>query len=123
MSNWQNSRFNEQQWNSLQALVDDIRDTSSSQDERNEFDFVESTDDDDDETSFWKLEELKFFDSHFSNSYDLESMIRDDKNVYYRNVHLFVERVKNLIVIKNVIMIKQNLNICLRNYALIWYTI
>ena len=46
-------------------------------------------------------------------------MIRDDKNVYYRNVHLFIERVKNLIVTKSANVIRTNPNICLRDYALI----
>ena len=49
-------------------------------------------------------------------------MIKDDKNVYYRNVHLFCERIRNLTVIKNEELIRANLSICLFDYALIWYT-
>ena len=38
-----------------------------------------------------------------------------DKNIYFRNVHLFVERVQNIIKIKNLEMIRNNLYICLRD--------
>ena len=55
-------------------------------------------------------------------SYGTEPMIRDGKDLWIRNVHFFVERVKNLIAIKNAAVVRQNLNTCLRGYALIWYT-
>ena len=48
-------------------------------------------------------------------------MIKNDKNVYYRNVHLFCERIRNLIVIKSEELIRINLNICFFDYAFIWY--
>ena len=51
-------------------------------------------------------------------SYDIEPMIRDDKNIYYYNVHIFIERMLDLIIIKNQKFIKINLNICLKKDAL-----
>ena len=42
-------------------------------------------------------------------------MIRNNKNVYYRIIYLFVEKILNLIITKNYNLIKTNLNICLRN--------
>lgn len=50
-------------------------------------------------------------------------MIRDDKDVYYRNVHLFIERMLDIVITKSVDLVRTNLNTCLRNIALIWYTI
>ena len=50
-------------------------------------------------------------------------MIRDDKNIYYRNVHIFIERVLDLITIKNQKFVKINLNICLKKNALMWYIV
>ena len=38
-----------------------------------------------------------------------------DKNIYFRDVDIFIDRVKNMIVIKNVELIRQNLYICFRN--------
>jgi hypothetical protein len=43
------------------------------------------------------------------------------KDIYFRNVHLFLKRVKNVIRVKNVNQVRQNLFICLRNLTLQWY--
>ena len=58
-----------------------------------------------------------------SSFYESRFIIRDNKNVYYRNVHLFVEKILNLIVTKNHDLIKTNLNICLRDNVFIWYIV
>lgn len=50
-------------------------------------------------------------------------MIQDDKDVYYQSVHLFVERVKDFIKIKEDKILRTNLNTCLREKALIWYIV
>lgn len=49
-------------------------------------------------------------------------MVRDGKDVYYRNVNLFVERILDLAATKGHDAVKTNLNTCLRGTALIWYT-
>ena len=77
--------------------------------------------DNDHDTSTWRFEDFDFFDSHLSAKYESESMIRDDKNVYYRNVHFFIERILDLVATKNHDVVKINLNTCLQNIALIWY--
>ena len=48
-------------------------------------------------------------------------MIKNDKNFYYRNVHLFCEKIKNLIITKKQKIVRVNLNICFRNFVFIWY--
>ena len=55
------------------------------------------------------------------SKYESKSMIRNDKNVYYRNVHLFIERILNLVVTKDHDVVKINLNTCLQDIALNWY--
>ena len=50
-------------------------------------------------------------------------MIRDDKNIYYHNIHIFIERMLDLIAIKNQKFIRINFNICLKKNALIWYIV
>ena len=42
-----------------------------------------------------------------------------DKNIYFRNVIYFIDRIKNMIEIKKVEIIRQNLYICFRNIVLI----
>ena len=95
---------------------------SKSQNESNEKIFIEFVDIDID-TSIWKSKKLDFFNSYLSINYDIDFIIWDDKNIWIRNLYLFVERVKNIIITKKITLIKQNLNICLRDYVLIWYII
>ena len=41
-----------------------------------------------------------------------------DKNIYFRDVHVFIERVKDMIIVKSAKKIRNNLYICLRDIAL-----
>ena len=43
--------------------------------------------------------------------------------MYYHNVHFFVEKILNLIVIKKHDLMKTNLNICFHNNVFIWYIV
>ena len=73
----------------------------------------------------WNVDEIEFFDF----MYDGKSAVTDnpiehaDKNTYFRNVNDFIDRVKNMIDVKKANMIRQNLYICFREIALVWYTI
>ena len=82
---------------------------------------VENNDDND--ISIWRSKNLDFFDSHLSLFYEFEFIIRNNKNVYYRNVHFFVEKILNLIVIKKHDLMKTNLNICFYDNVFIWYIV
>lgn len=44
------------------------------------------------------------------------------KNVYYRNVVLFMERIQNLAIFKGIALVKANIPTSLRASALKWYT-
>ncbi len=41
-----------------------------------------------------------------------------EKNIYFKDVHLFLKRVKNVIRVKNVNQVRKNLFICLRDLTL-----
>ena len=56
--------------------------------------------DDENSTSQWKSKKLNFFDSFLSTFFDVDFMIKNDKNFYYRSVHLFCEKIKNLTITK-----------------------
>ena len=43
------------------------------------------------------------------------------KNTYFRNVHVSLDRAKNIVTIKNVDLVRSNLFTCLRDQTLIWY--
>jgi hypothetical protein len=53
----------------------------------------------------FKFEELKFFDPELSEKYSTGDLIYSDKNTIYRNVHLFIERIRNIIKIKILIIV------------------
>ena len=44
------------------------------------------------------------------------------KDTYFRNIHLFVERAKDLATTKGEELVRQNLYTCFRGVALAWYT-
>ena len=102
----------------------EMQQTQQNNDQSEFFEFSDSSnsfDENNDENSFWRFEDLDFFDIKLSTFFEFDFMIRNDKNVYYRNVHLFCKRIRNLIVIKNEKLIRINFNICFFDYAFIWY--
>jgi len=46
-------------------------------------------------------------------------MVREGKDIYYRNVYLFIERIKDIILTKGEELVRTNLNTYLRGSALI----
>ena len=59
--------------------------------------------------------------------YDDKSMNIDDfivyieKNIYFKDVHYFIRHIKNITTMKKIDIIRQNLWICFRKIALIWW--
>lgn len=70
----------------------------------------------------WNASEIGFFDPHLDKSYGEGEVVTVGRDLYYRSVILFIERIKDLAQIKDVSMIRTNLNTCLRGFALEWYT-
>ena len=74
--------------------------------------------------SRWNLANLDFFDLMYDDKFvsTEETMKHIEKNTYFRDVHFFIERVKNLVTIKDIELIRENLWTCLRDTALAWWT-
>ena len=53
-----------------------------------------------------------------NKSYGKGKVITVGKDVYYRLVILFIERIKDLASVKGTILIRSNINTCLRGTAL-----
>ena len=72
----------------------------------------------------WNAAEIEFFDSLYDEkSAAIENVIEhSEKDIYFRNVHVFIERVKDMTQIKDDILIRNNLYSRLRNIAFAWYT-
>lgn len=73
-----------------------------------------------------RAKEMKFFDSKYQSertSIIIVAIINASKYVFYRDIYVFVNRLKDLIVLHNNNAIKNILVVCLRDFALIWYSI
>ena len=70
--------------------------------------------------SKWNSDDLDFFDSMYDDKFvKNETAIEHiEKETYFRDVHLFVERTRDIAMIKNVEMIRENLWMSLRDIAL-----
>ena len=90
----------------------DFNDSIDSSDSSEFFD----DNDNDNDTSRWQSIDLEFFDSYYENKFFVivSSMTHFDKDVIFRDVHVFVNRVKELIIIKKAKLIRNNLSTCLR---------
>ena len=121
--NYQNFEFNRQQYEILQTFFVDVKNHAQFDFQRNQK-FVESFDSFDDfETSRWNSNEINFFDFMYDDKFSFidNSIEHANKNTYFKNVHLFTERIKNMIVMKEAKLTRQNLYICLRKFVLTWY--
>lgn len=60
---------------------------------------------------------VNYFDSFYkSKSVDTVFAIEYiNKNIFFRDIHVFIDRVKNVTKIKNDILLQQNFQICLKN--------
>ena len=79
--------------------------------------------DNDNDTSRWQSIDFEFFDFYYENKFFVivSSMTHFDKDVIFHNVHVFVNRVNKLIIIKKAKLVRNNLSTCLRKQALIWH--
>ena len=73
----------------------------------------------------WIASDIGFFDPHFNGrSVDTaEAMEHSGKDTYYRDVFVFLDRIKDYAETRSPELVRQNLLSCLRGTALAWYTI
>jgi hypothetical protein len=72
----------------------------------------------------WVTADLEFFDSIYDEKFTVttDSMQHVDKDTYFRDVYLFIDRIKNIAIIKEIETVRNNLYTCLRDTVMIWYT-
>ena len=70
----------------------------------------------------WNPADLGYFDPHLDKSYGEGEIVTVGKDLYFRSVILFVERIKDLATVKGDALVRTNLNTSLRGAALKWYT-
>ena len=71
----------------------------------------------------WNPSNIGFFDPHFNEKIiAIASVMKhSEKDIYFRNIHLFLKRCSNIATIKGDQIVRNNLFICLRELALQWY--
>ena len=65
------------------------------------------------------MEDIGFFDLNLSISYSESEVVLVGKKLYYRNIILFIKRIKDLVIIKRYELVRANLNTYLRKITLI----
>ena len=72
----------------------------------------------------WNAANLEFFDSLYDEKFAAtrNAIEHSEKNIYFRDVYIFIERIKNIAQIKENLIVRNNLYICFRETILAWYT-
>ena len=70
----------------------------------------------------WNQAELGYFDPHLDSVHGDGEVVSVRKEVYYRNVVLFVQRIQSLVTFRGAGLVKGNIATSLRGSALEWYT-
>ncbi len=71
--------------------------------------------------SAFRAEDIGFFTPHLDEAYGKGDIVQMGKDVYYRDVHLFLGQAKAAATIKGSHLICISLHICLREDAQQWY--
>lgn len=70
----------------------------------------------------WNQSDLCYFNSHLDKAHDESKIVSVGKDVYYRNIVLFVQRLHNLVTFKRISLVKTNITTSFWGFALEWYT-
>ena len=73
-------------------------------------------------TERWNQADLGYFDLHLDRAYGEGEVVSVGKDLYYRNVVLFVQRLQSLVAFREAALVKANIATSLRGSALDWYT-
>lgn len=70
-------------------------------------------------TNRWNQSDLGYFDSHLdTKTHGVSKVVLIGKDIYYRNVVLFVQRIQNLVTFKGAALVKTNIPTSLREFTL-----
>jgi hypothetical protein len=68
----------------------------------------------------WTIDEIEFFDSNVDED---DSVINVDRHVFYKDIYVFVDKLKNMIIIRDDDKLRTVLSQCFRDAFLIWHFI
>ena len=70
----------------------------------------------------WNASEVGVFHPDMDDSLGKGPIVHTSRETYFRDVHLFCDRMNDMVKIKGLDLIRQNVWQCLRGSALEWYT-
>lgn len=70
----------------------------------------------------WNQANLGYFNPHLDRAYGEDNIVSVEKNVDYRNIVFFVQRLQSLVTFRSAALIKANIATSLRGFALKGYT-
>lgn len=70
----------------------------------------------------WNQADLGYFDPHLDKGHGEGEVVSVRKDLYYRNVVLFVQRLQSLVTFKGAALVKVTVTTSLQGSALEWYT-
>ena len=116
-TNHQGTGFTEQQWNALQTLIGTLRANPAPTPPAPPAPETHHS-------NRWNAADIGFFDPHYDGktAATAPAIEHAGKDTYFRDVHVFIERVKDMATIKGGESVRTNLYSCLRGIALEWYT-
>ena len=84
--------------------------------------FVRTTNDNQFIDIYWYIEEFGYFQSDLviNDCNSLNNIIIIEWNMIYHNVDIFYKRVKDIIIIKEFKIIRDNLHLCLHDFTNQW---
>ena len=92
---------------------------------------IDNTNDSNDSTKLenrefkkWNFEKIDYFDSKYddSDNHNSSLLVNFEKNFYYRDVYVFVDRLKNLASLREFEKLRIVISQCLRDSTLIWHS-
>ncbi len=73
-------------------------------------------------TERWNQADLGYFDPHLDRAHGEGEIVSVGKDVYYRNVVLFIQHLQSLVTFRGAALVKANIATSLQGSALEWYT-
>lgn len=70
----------------------------------------------------WNQSDLRYFNFYLDKAHGKGKIVLVSKDVYYKNVVLFVQYLQSLVTFKGVVFVKVNITIFFLGFALKWYT-
>ena len=73
-------------------------------------------------TERWNQANLGYFDPHLDRAHGDDKIVLVKKDVYYRNIMFFVQRLQSLVSFSGATLMKANIATSIRGFTLEWYT-